>query len=191
MSSVSDGSPTVVRTPSSSHRQPSYPSSERPHRTPSAASRAAAPTSVQRPPSSSQSHGRSPSQQESLARVVRRDYEQTNLARPSSSSRRASQDRNHAGPAPARTGSTRDRDRSSSTYEPEHHAGDASTRSPAGLDGLETDNMGQSAAAINGQTRRRTTIELQTGTWTLGKTIGAGSMGKVKLARNLETGEQV
>ncbi|KAK6385444.1 hypothetical protein LTR65_009138 [Meristemomyces frigidus] len=39
--------------------------------------------------------------------------------------------------------------------------------------------------------RRRTTIDAQTGHWDLGKTIGAGSMGKVKLARNKETGEQV
>ena len=41
------------------------------------------------------------------------------------------------------------------------------------------------------QGRRRTTLDTQTGKWGLGKTIGAGSMGKVKLARNLETGEQV
>lgn len=38
--------------------------------------------------------------------------------------------------------------------------------------------------------RRRTSITAQTGTWSLGKTIGQGSMGKVKLARNIETGEQ-
>jgi serine/threonine protein kinase len=39
--------------------------------------------------------------------------------------------------------------------------------------------------------RRRTTLDTQTGRWGLGKTIGAGSMGKVKLARNLDSGEQV
>lgn len=39
--------------------------------------------------------------------------------------------------------------------------------------------------------RRRTTIDAQTGHWELGKTVGAGSMGKVKLARNKDTGEQV
>ncbi|KAH0551604.1 hypothetical protein GP486_007177, partial [Trichoglossum hirsutum] len=37
---------------------------------------------------------------------------------------------------------------------------------------------------------RRTTINAQTGHWVLGKTIGAGSMGKVKLAKKLEGGEQ-
>lgn len=39
--------------------------------------------------------------------------------------------------------------------------------------------------------RSRTTIPAQSGTWILGKTIGAGSMGKVKLARRLDGGEQV
>lgn len=39
--------------------------------------------------------------------------------------------------------------------------------------------------------RRRTTVSTPTGQWALGKTIGAGSMGKVKLAKNMETGEQV
>jgi serine/threonine protein kinase len=41
-----------------------------------------------------------------------------------------------------------------------------------------------------GSAKRRTTIDATTGQWSLGKTIGAGSMGKVKLAKNLETGEQ-
>lgn len=41
------------------------------------------------------------------------------------------------------------------------------------------------------QSKRRTTITTSSGQWALGKTIGAGSMGKVKLAKNLETGEQV
>ncbi|PQE12628.1 Serine threonine kinase Kin1 protein [Rutstroemia sp. NJR-2017a BBW] len=39
--------------------------------------------------------------------------------------------------------------------------------------------------------KSRTTIPAQTGNWILGKTIGAGSMGKVKLARRAEGGEQV
>lgn len=40
------------------------------------------------------------------------------------------------------------------------------------------------------QPKRRTTITTPSGQWALGKTIGAGSMGKVKLAKNMETGEQ-
>lgn len=39
--------------------------------------------------------------------------------------------------------------------------------------------------------KSRTTIPAATGNWILGKTIGAGSMGKVKLARRAEGGEQV
>ena len=37
---------------------------------------------------------------------------------------------------------------------------------------------------------RRVQVQCQTGTWALLKTVGAGSMGKVKLAKNQETGEQ-
>lgn len=48
-----------------------------------------------------------------------------------------------------------------------------------------------SGAQVPTQPRRRTTITTPTGQWALGKTIGAGSMGKVKLAKNMETGEQV
>lgn len=47
------------------------------------------------------------------------------------------------------------------------------------------------APAAAAAPRRRTTITTPTGQWALGKTIGAGSMGKVKLAKNTETGEQV
>jgi hypothetical protein len=39
--------------------------------------------------------------------------------------------------------------------------------------------------------RSRTTIPAQSGNWVLGKTIGAGSMGEVKLARKVDGGEQV
>lgn len=42
-----------------------------------------------------------------------------------------------------------------------------------------------------GKGKSRTTIPAATGNWILGKTIGAGSMGKVKLARKAEGGEQV
>jgi serine/threonine protein kinase len=51
---------------------------------------------------------------------------------------------------------------------------------------------GRSPQLPTATTKRRTTITApSTGTWTLGKTIGAGSMGKVKLAKHSETGEQV
>lgn len=41
------------------------------------------------------------------------------------------------------------------------------------------------------QGRSRTVIPAQTGNWILGKTIGSGSMGKVKLARRVEGQEEV
>lgn len=46
------------------------------------------------------------------------------------------------------------------------------------------------AAANPNKTRSRTTIPTQSGKWILGKTIGAGSMGKVKLAKKEDGGEQ-
>jgi serine/threonine protein kinase KIN1/2 len=50
-------------------------------------------------------------------------------------------------------------------------------------------SQGNPASAA--QPKRRTMITTPSGQWALGKTIGAGSMGKVKIAKNLETGEQV
>ena len=41
------------------------------------------------------------------------------------------------------------------------------------------------------QRTSRTSIPTQSGKWILGKTIGAGSMGKVKLARKEDGTEQV
>lgn len=39
--------------------------------------------------------------------------------------------------------------------------------------------------------KRRAMIPTPTGQWALGKTIHAGSMGKVKIAENTKTGERV
>lgn len=62
---------------------------------------------------------------------------------------------------------------------------DYSTRNPTSAAGPQSSNGGSAAV------RKRTTVKCTTGEWQLGKTIGAGSMGKVKLARNLETNESV
>lgn len=62
----------------------------------------------------------------------------------------------------------------------------AAGSSPAGKSQADAATHGNGSS-----TKRRTTVTAQTGQWTLGKTIGAGSMGKVKLAKNVETGEQV
>lgn len=190
MTSIAEPGPTVVQNSSPSHRQTSYSASERPHRTQSTASKSGAVVTPQRLPSSSQSYARSPSQQESLARVARKDHEQSNLAI-TPTSNRASLDRGHGATPLARTVSIRDRNRSFSRQEGENHVPEASARSPPAIEEKITDPATQHMPSTNGQTRKRTTIELQTGTWVLGKTIGAGSMGKVKLAKNQGTGEQV
>ncbi|KAI9839941.1 MAG: hypothetical protein M1819_000133 [Sarea resinae] len=62
---------------------------------------------------------------------------------------------------------------------------------PAQAPPASVEHGDRSVPANNGAAKRRTTITAQTGQWALGRTIGAGSMGKVKLARNIETGEQV
>lgn len=49
----------------------------------------------------------------------------------------------------------------------------------------------QSNPHPNPPRQRKTTIHGATGTWVLGKTVGAGSMGKVKLAKRLDGTEQV
>ncbi|KAI4267565.1 MAG: hypothetical protein LQ337_008289 [Flavoplaca oasis] len=196
MSAASTAAPPLVRT--SSRRQQSYsaPTNDRPHRTSSSATRP--PTTSTTVTRTAQTSDRPPSssQQAQLANVARRDYETTNVARPPSSRRSSSRERSIAAPPPKRTESTRDSRRQSSR--PSHsrnnsHVSPAvlvtnggSTATPTRAPPLDATNQGSGGAA-----KRRTTIPAQTGQWSLGKTIGAGSMGKVKLAKNLETGEQV
>ena len=201
MSSASTASPAVVR--SSSRRQPSYSNttSDRPHRVSSTAAKSpTTPSSTSHSTSQSQTHARpsSSSQQASLSGVARRDYETTSLARPPSSRRSESQDRNYATQTPKRTESTRDSRRTSSR--PCHSrnnsrlsAGGATTAEPNTVQtpGAARSTPDTGVPSSGGSTKRRTTIGAQTGEWSLGKTIGAGSMGKVKLAKNLDTGEQV
>nr|OQO22273.1 hypothetical protein B0A51_09330 [Rachicladosporium sp. CCFEE 5018] len=122
-----------------------------------------------------------------MATVARNDYEQTNLARPPSGSRRSeSHDRSTSTQQPARTESSRTSSghaRTQSRYDPNA----PQTAPPASNGASVPDNRSSNPTNL----RRRTTVDTQTGHWDLGKTIGAGSMGKVKLARNKETGEQV
>ena len=117
--------------------------------------------------------------------MARKDHEQVNLARSQSSNRNSSREQNIALSNSARAESTRSSNRShpkSGAYgryaevTPTKAAGDATGRVPPGS---------------SGSARRRTTIGATSGQWALGKTIGAGSMGKVKIAKNLDNGEQV
>ncbi|KAF2120494.1 serine/threonine protein kinase-like protein Kin1 [Lophiotrema nucula] len=172
MSAASPASPTVVRSASTSHRPHAYgnSSSDRPHRSQS--------TTTSRPSQAPRQPAAPPA---NLANVARRDFEQTNVASSPSSRRSSSRDRT-APPPSSRTDSSR---RGHTRY-----ASDASTHSAMPINGVAQDNAGPGAAAPT--TKRRTTITAPyTGQWLLQKTIGAGSMGKVKLAKNAATGEQV
>lgn len=104
--------------------------------------------------------------------AARRDWEQANAAQESPS--RRSEDPSRADPS--RRGHTR-------------YASDASATAAMPINGVAADPR---SGQVQANTKRRTTITApSTGTWALGKTIGAGSMGKVKLAKHPDTGEQV
>jgi hypothetical protein len=128
------------------------------------------------------SHSR-PTSRRAEEALPHQDYEATNLAQPS---RKRSTDR----PSHVRTESTRNgHNRSSSRHYP--------TPDMAGLTSVPTGG-GPAPVVVpleqkqpGRQGRSRTVIPAQTGNWILGKTIGAGSMGKVKLARRAEGGEEV
>ena len=135
------------------------------------------------------------SNQQSLAGVARRDYETTNLARPHPSRRSSSRDGGaYVAPSPApRAEATRNAHRSDSR--PGHHRYSSEIpRTPASAShaGSQSRSRGDAPSHEGSTTmKRRTTITAQTGVWSLGKTIGAGSMGKVKIAKHMDTGEQV
>lgn len=170
--------PTVVRTSSISSRTQGPKSSS--HR------------------SSSRHHTHDPpvSNQATLVNVARRDHETINVARRPSSRRSSSRDRaSEYHPEPTR-GHHRDRSRPSSSRNSTDFSGGttviANGNSVAGQPAPST--VHSDRPITSGHTamgRRRTSIATATGTWSLGKTIGQGSMGKVKLAKNIETGEQV
>ncbi|KAF4540562.1 hypothetical protein BFW01_g12042 [Lasiodiplodia theobromae] len=175
MSAPASASPAVVHNPAGGRP---------PHRAQSTSVRSTAqapPASPHRSQSQSQGHSRSSSgQQAHLQTVAKRDFEAQNVARPASSRRSESRDR------ASQTGQ-----RSSSRSRHARYTSDASaTAAPTNGAAAEASQR-PPPAANNTSGRRRTTITAQTGTWALGKTVGAGSMGKVKLARNTETGEQV
>lgn len=203
---------SAPRTPSSARHHQSY---DRDRYQTAAAAAAAAPpttttttTSPRRSLSQSQtqpqptiatpttSHSRNPSgvqPQQQLANVARRDFEQADVAVPPMPIREGSA-------IPTRSDSTRQaasgqprarhdsQDMSAMVATAAAAAATAVPDLPA--NGGTTKNDATPHTASSG-VRRRTTIDTTTGHWELGKTIGAGSMGKVKLARNKETGEQV
>lgn len=115
--------------------------------------------------------------------LPQQDYETTNVAQ---SSRKRSSDR----PSHARTESTRNgHHRNSSRHYPTSDMTAATAVSNAAGPAPVVVPLEQKQSGRQG--RSRTVIPAQTGNWILGKTIGAGSMGKVKLARRAEGGEEV
>lgn len=215
MSTAASSASPVVRSHSASsrsqhhHRRPSS-SSDFPQRTRTVAARpsnAAQPPS--QPPQKHSHHRRQSSQSRSQAQtydrpppaskavfdnLARRDREAArgslpSPARRSSSSRERSQER--AGTADS-SSSSKKHQRNLSVQGHQRNSIDMPTAGPApAAEGTATAAPAAQPVASNTQPRRRTMITTPSGQWALGKTIGAGSMGKVKLAKNLETGEQV
>jgi len=197
----------MPRTPSSARRHQSYNDRDRYQSptTPTTSSKPATPAAVPAPESPrrslSQSHVQTHSRSASgatgnLANVARRDFEQSNVAsvgRPPSV-RRESRDAAVASAAtalPSRSDSTRN---NTSSRHARYNSSDVPPSAAAATNGSTNSDAATrqtGAASTSNAPRRRTTIECTTGLWDLGKTIGAGSMGKVKLAKNRETGEQV
>lgn len=178
---------SVPRTPSSVRRHQSYADRDKYQSTTTTTpTRTTAPTSPRRSLSQSQapSHSRNNSAQGQLSNVARRDFEQTNVASPN-----ATDDRD-PNSFPSRSDSTRQpTTRSGNGQHSRYNSQDLPPPAPAPTNGHA--NPESTHHTSSSGVRRRTTIDATTGHWELGKTIGAGSMGKVKLARNKETGEQV
>lgn len=191
-------SPTVVRSQSTSSRPSRAAPSDLPHRTRSVAVRSS--NSSQPPPQTHYSHSKTPSHDRrppsnyaALDSVARRDFEAADVAK-MPSRRDPSSERSQERPSTVtRTESTRRHQRNPSSSA--HRRESADMAGTPARDGAAASS--QHATETHGpptpsaQPRRRTTITTPTGQWALGKTIGAGSMGKVKLAKNMETGEQV
>ena len=199
---ASSQSPSIVRSQSTSKQQPTYPPPDpnSPSRTRSAAAR---PTSAnQRTPSGTGMYRADRTQgppsaamQGALANVARRDVEDASLPQSPPSRRSTSKDRYHeARPQTYRTESSGSQGhRTSSRHGSRRPSTDLAPVQTVATNGTGAEQAASERPTSSSQqaTRRRTTITTQTGTWLLGKTIGQGSMGKVKLGKNLETGEQV
>jgi hypothetical protein len=179
MATTTSVSPAVERTSSTRRHQ----SQSTPSRSQSTRTKSTVPPSPQR--TASTHHHRTSSRHGALEEVLpQNDYETSNVAQ--TSRRSSSKDR----PLPSRSESQR----TSSGHHRPHHSRHPSDMSTAVANGggpapvvtpIESRHTGRSSG------KSRTTIPAQTGNWVLGKTIGAGSMGKVKLARRVEGGEQV
>ncbi|KAK4862170.1 hypothetical protein LT330_003308 [Penicillium expansum] len=196
MSVPTTKTPTVVRSHSTTSR-PSRAPSDLPHRTRSVAVRSSNTTQPPPPMPTNLSHSKTPSQDRRppsnhtvLEGAARREFDASNVAR-MPSRRETSSDRSQERPSTARTETARRHQRNPSTQSRHRDSVDMTPSSASQLPPQHATAASAPAAAAAAAPKRRTTITTPTGQWALGKTIGAGSMGKVKLAKNTETGEQV
>ncbi|OCT52010.1 Protein kinase kin1 [Cladophialophora carrionii] len=190
---ASQQSPSMVRSHSSSRNPPSSYAPVSPSQPARARSTNTRPSTHTR--TSSRAYETPPqSNPAALVNVARRDFEQSNVASMPSSRRSTSRD----GRAEYQTDSA-SHGRSSSRPGSRRGSQDLTAPTNVVANGTSAHPPPSSAhprsEAHPSQPhptvgRRRTSITCQTGTWSLGKTIGQGSMGKVKLAKNIETGEQ-
>lgn len=153
-------------------------------------------------------HARAPSshsQQQSTPTVPRRDHESPNLPQPAvaaasaaTTRRNSSRDQSNVPPSPAQRRDApppshyRNESRSSRTrYSTEAPRGPPPPSGHASMSANQRPSHSNDTAATQRPQGRRSLEMPETGSWELLKTIGAGSMGKVKLARNRVTGEHV
>ena len=215
--SATSAAPAVIQpTHSSSRRGQSYTSSQSSKTQPASARSPSSSAHVpQRSNSQTHSHTHSHSsqrqphqqqqqqpQQHNLGEVLpRRDYETSHLDDIPSSHRSASRDGSYAPQVLTRTESARNSaHRHSSRSGHQRRSSDMTAVAPVVTNGESntprtpatgTDHSDRNTTSTGSSNRRRTTITGQSGQWALGKTIGQGSMGKVKLAKKVDTGEQV
>lgn len=207
---MSTAAPSAVhRSHSTSSRPTSYgpASSDLPHRTRSVAVR---PATASQPAPVHQSHSqhrhsysksqsydrRPPTNHAVFDNIARRDFESTRGPTQQPSSRREkSRERSQERPSTAyRADSSNKPQRNLSVRSHQRDSIDMASAGPATADGGAGHShaaSGHHLHAANVQSKRRTMIATPTGQWSLGKTLGAGSMGKVKVGKHLETGEQV
>lgn len=207
----SSASPTVVRSHSTSSRPQTHrpPSSDLPHRTRSVAVRPSTASQPSQPPHQPQ-HLQSPAQARTQAyerhpppsnkavfdNLARRDPEAARGNQPPPTRRSYSRERSQERAAAYHTDTAPKRhQRNLSVQGHQRDSIDMATAGTATAEGSSGPPQAGSGAQVHSAAsaapKRRTMITTPSGQWALGKTIGAGSMGKVKLAKNMETGEQV
>lgn len=209
----SSASPSVVRSQSTSSRPPSYRpvQSDTPHRTRSVAVRPATANQSpsQQPHTSSQnyyshSHSKShshdrrpPANQALFDNIARRDYEASRAAQPPPARRSSSRERSQERPTTSYRAdpSSNKHHRNLSVQGHQRNSIDMAAAGPVGADAAAAPSQPVPGSRLHPMnpvpSKRRTTITTPSGQWQLGKTLGAGSMGKVKVGKNMETGEQV